>query len=141
VKLTVALCHSKCTYEDLLYIPMCSDPPPMNCNTGFGKMHSTIFSAALQNRLTVTLCHSNCTYEDLLFIQLCRDQAPMHCNADFKKCTPPCSVLLCKTGSQSSCVTAIAPLNICCSYRCAETHQVSAALQNRLTVKSICYSL
>ena len=64
------------------------------------------------------------------------------------KCIPPCSVLLCKTGSQQVCVTAITPMKICSSYRCAVSqHQwqcstgqgkmqspmFSAALQNRLT--------
>ena len=40
----------------------------MHCSTGFGKMHSPLFSAALQNRLTAGLCHCNCTCANLLFI-------------------------------------------------------------------------
>ena len=35
------------------------------------------------------------------------------------KCTPHCSVLLCKTGWQQPCVTAIAPMKIHCAYSCA----------------------
>ena len=42
-------------------------------------------------------------------------------------CIPDSSVLLCKTGSQQACVTASAPIDICCSYRCAVTqHQCIA---------------
>ena len=47
-----AVCHCSYTYGDLLFIQMCSDPAPMYCNTVFGKRHSPLFSAALQNRLT-----------------------------------------------------------------------------------------
>ncbi len=64
------------------------------------------------------------------------------------KCFSHCSVLLCKTGSQQVCVTAIAPMEICSSFRYAVSQQTihfrtgqgkvhfplfSAALQNRLT--------
>ena len=45
------------------------------------------------------------------------------------KCSPLCSVLLCKTSSQHACVTAIAPMDIWSSYMCAVTqHQCTAAL-------------
>ena len=64
------------------------------------------------------------------------------------ECIPLCSVLLCKTGSQQVCVTAITPMEICSSYRlCNEPIEIhcstgqgkmhsplfSAVLQNRLT--------
>ena len=40
-----------------------------------------------------------------------------------------CSVLLCKTGSQQPCATAITPMEICSSYNCAlMQHQSTAAL-------------
>ena len=49
-------------------------------------------------------------------------------------------VLLCKTGSQHACATAVTPMEICCSYRCTATFffckkqcpHLSAALQDRL---------
>ena len=45
------------------------------------------------------------------------------------KCSPHCSVLLCKTGFQQACITAITPMKICSSYRCAVTqHQCTATL-------------
>ncbi len=47
-----AVFHCKYTYGDLVFIQVCSDPAPMHCNTVFGKRHSPLFSAALQNRLT-----------------------------------------------------------------------------------------
>ena len=79
------LCHCNYTYEDLLLMQVCSDPPPMHCSTCLGKMHSTLSSAALQNRLTTGLCHCNYTYEDLLLIQVCSDPPPMHCSTGFGK--------------------------------------------------------
>ena len=56
-----------------LNIQVCSDPTPIHCNTGQGKMHSPLFSAALQNRLIAGLCHCNYTHQDLLYIQVCRN--------------------------------------------------------------------
>ncbi len=45
------------------------------------------------------------------------------------RCTTHCSVLLYKTGSKQPCVTATAPVKICCSDMCAVTqHQCTAAL-------------
>ena len=57
----------------------------MNCSTAFGKLHSPLLSAALQNSLTAALCHCNYTYEDLVNIQVCSDPPPMHCNTVFGK--------------------------------------------------------
>ncbi len=47
-----ALCHCHYTYKDLMLIQVCSESAPVHCSTGFGKMQSPLFSAALQNRLT-----------------------------------------------------------------------------------------
>ena len=52
-------------------------------------------------------------------MQVCSDPAPMHCSPAQGKCIPHCPVLLCKTGSQQACVTAVTPMKICSSYRCA----------------------
>ena len=78
-RLTTGLCHCNYTYEDLLLMQVCSDPPPMHCSTCLGKMHFPLSTAALQNRLTTGLCHCNYTYEDLLLMQVCSDPPPMHC--------------------------------------------------------------
>ena len=45
-----------------------------------GKLHSSLFSSALQKRLTAGLGHCNYTYGDMLFIQVCGDARPMHCS-------------------------------------------------------------
>ena len=73
------------------FIQVCSKPPPMHCSTGFGKLHSPLSSAALQNRLKGCLCHCNYTYEDLLLIQVCNDPPPMHCSFDFGNLHSPLS--------------------------------------------------
>ena len=39
-RLTVALCLCNYTYGNLLFIQVCSGPPPMQCITDFDKMHS-----------------------------------------------------------------------------------------------------
>jgi len=110
-------------------------------------------AAVLQNRLTACLCHCNYIYEDLLLIQVCSDPTSMHCCIGFGKCHTHCPGLLCKTGSQLACVTAITSMEICCSYKGAVTHNQctaalgfgkmpytlsSAAQQNSLTA-GLCY--
>ncbi len=82
-------------------------------------MHLPLSSAALQNRLAACLCHCNYTYEGLLLTQVCTDPSPMHCKPGFGNCIPHCPVMLCKIGSQHACDTAITPMNICCSHKCA----------------------
>ena len=47
-----AVFHCSYTYGDLLFIQVCSEPAQMQCSSVQGKMHSPLFSAALQNRLT-----------------------------------------------------------------------------------------
>jgi len=118
-----------CTCGDLLFIQMCSDATPMHCSTAQGKTASLLFSAALQNRLTAALCHCNCTCGDLLFIQVCSDATPLIATLVRAKQLPCCSVLLCKTGSQQPCATAIAFMEVCSSYRCAVMqHKCTATL-------------
>jgi len=43
------------TYGDLFFIQGGSDSAPEYCKTGFGKKHSLLFSAAVQNRYTALL--------------------------------------------------------------------------------------
>ena len=110
-RLTTGLCHCNYTYEDLLLMQVCSDPPPMHCSTCLGKMHSTLSSAALQNRLTTGLCHCNYTYEDLLLIQVCSDPTPMLCSTAGQN-APLFSAALAHNCN--------APMRICCSYNCSD---------------------
>ena len=46
------VCPCTYTYGDLLFIQVCRDPAPMHCSKVQGKMQSSLFSAALQNRIT-----------------------------------------------------------------------------------------
>ncbi len=129
-----------------------------------------MFSAALQTRLTagtVSLqldlwrfaLHTGWTYGDLLFIQVYSDATPMHCSTGQGKIAFPMFSAALQTrltaGTVSlqlhlwrfALVTAIIPVVICCSHRCAATQEMhcrtgqgkirsplfSAALQNRLT--------
>ena len=89
--LTAGLCRCSYIYGDLLLIQVCSDPTPMHCSTGFGKRHSPLSSAALQNRLTAGLCHCNYIYGDLLFIMVGSDPTSMHCSTGKGKMQPPLS--------------------------------------------------
>ena len=54
------------------------------------------------------------------------------------KCNPHCSVMLCETGSQQACVTAITHMEICSSYRCAVTQQECTAARFRAKCSSHC---
>ncbi len=72
--------HCSCTYGDVLFTQLCSDPATKHCNKVQGKMQIPLFSAALQNRLFAGLCHCNDTHGHLLFTQMCNDPTAMHCN-------------------------------------------------------------
>ncbi len=128
-RLTACLCHCNHTYEDLLLMQVYSDPPPMHCIAGFGKMHSTLSSAALQTGSQLA-CVTATT--PMKICCSCKCAVTHHqCTAAlvWAKCISHCQVLLCKTGSQLACVTATTPMKICCSCKCAVTHhQCTAAL-------------
>ena len=126
---TACLWHCSYTYGGLLLIQVCSDPTPMLCNTGSGRMPYTLTSAALQTRPTACMWHCSYTYEVLLLIQVCRGPTPMLCNTGFGRMTYTLTSAALQTGPQHACVTAITPMEVCCSYKCAVTqHQCSATL-------------
>ena len=79
-KLAAGLYHCNHTFEDLLFIQVCSEPTPVHCNTVLVKMRSPVLSAAVQISLTAGLCQCNYTYGDLLFIQLFSEATPSHCS-------------------------------------------------------------
>ena len=95
-----AVCQCNYTYGDVHFIQVCSDPAPVHCNTVSGKIQSPMFNAAVQNRFTAGVCQCNYTYGDLLSIQVCSEPTEMHSTLFLAKCNPPCSMQLCKTGSQ-----------------------------------------
>ncbi len=108
---------------------VCNDATPMHCSNSEGKTASLLFSAALQNRLTAALCHCNCTYGHFLFVRCAMMQHQCIAAVVRAKQLPCCSVLLCKTGSQQDCSTAITPMDICSSHRCGVMqHQCIAAI-------------
>ena len=72
-------------------------------------------------RFTAGLCHCNHTYGNLLFMQVCSEPTDMHCSTDLCKKHSP--LFFCKTGSQQACVTAITPMEIRSSCRCAGSLQ------------------
>ena len=72
---------------------------------------------------------------------MCSDPPPIHCSTGSGQMH---FTLLCKTGSQHACVTAVTPTKTCCSHKCAVittnalqhwfwTNALHTALQNRLT--------
>ena len=76
------------------------------------------------------VCHCSYTCGDLLFIQVCSDPAQMQCSSVQGKMQSPlfqcCSAM--KAHSRHF-VTAVTPMEICSSHRCAVTqHKCSAAL-------------
>ena len=134
----------------------------MHCSTGQGKMHSPLFSGALQNRLTASLCHCNYTYGDSLFIQVCSEATEMHYNTGKGKmhsplfssalenrltaglchCNYTCGGLLfipvCSEATEMHCSTGKgkmhSPIMLCSTAQGKINSPVSSAgLQNRLT--------
>ena len=93
-------------------------------------MQSPLLSAALQDRLAAGMYHCNYTYEALLVIQVCSDPTPVHCITVLCKmqCTQCCSATALQVHCYT-CMTAITPMKLCCSYRCAvNQHQCTASL-------------
>jgi len=125
-----ALCHCSYTYAALLLIQLCSDPTPMLCSTAQGKMQPPLSCDALQNRLTacpVSLQLHLCRFAFHTGVHCLSTNALQQCSGQN---TFP-TVLWCsaKQAHSMPCVTAITPMQVCCSYRCAVTqHQCSAAL-------------
>jgi len=76
-----AVCYCIYAYGILLFKQACSAATPMHCSTGQGKMHSPLFSAALQNRLTA--CSASLQLQLLRFalhtgVQCCNTNALQH---------------------------------------------------------------
>ena len=128
-RLTAVLCRWICTYEDLLVMQVCSDPPPRQCSIAQGKMHSPLLSAALQYRLSAGLCPCKYTYKDLLFIQACSDPPTRRCSTVLGKMYSPsaqcCSANL---AHNRQCVSANTPMKICSSHMCVVTHHLCTAV-------------
>ncbi len=125
-----AVFHCKYTYGDLVFIQVCSDPAPMHCNTVFGKRHSPLFSAALQNRLTagsVSLQIHLWRFALRTDVQGRSTNALQHCF--WQKAFPTAQCCSAKQTHSRQCFTANTPMEIWPSYRCAVTqHQRTAAL-------------
>ncbi len=66
--------------------------------------------------------HCTCACEELLCLQVCRDPPPMHCSTVFGKLhsTPPSTAL--QSRLTAAWCPAITPMQVCCSYRYAVTH-------------------
>ncbi|DBB02766.1 TPA: hypothetical protein ACH3X1_013603 [Trebouxia sp. C0004] len=96
-RMTSGLYHCKYTFEDLLFIRLCSDPTPVHYNTVLGKKQSPLSIAAVQNRLTAGLYHCKYTCEDLLFEEFMQVQ-------QWLKSAPVClSLLVSGTAEHISC--------------------------------------
>ncbi len=88
----------------------------MHCSSVQGKMQSPLFSAALQNRLTA----------GSVSMQLHLWRYALQTSVDAVPTVQCCSA---KQAHSRQCVTALTPMEICLSYRCAVTqHQCTAAL-------------
>jgi len=125
----LALCDCVCTYADMLFIHVCSEPAPMHCSAQ-GEIASLLFSAALQTSLTACACATVVTPMEICYS--CRGEVMQHqCTAALvnAKCNPHCSGLLCKLASQHVLVPQQLHLWRFAPYRCAVLqHQCTAAL-------------
>jgi len=137
-----AVCHSRFTYGDLLFMQVCKDIAPMHCSSVQGKMQSPLFSAALQHLLTPG---SLALQIHLWRFSLCSDAAQMNCSYVQGKMQLP---QFSKTGShQALChsrftygdllyiqvCSDIAPMHCSFVQGKMQSPLFSAALQNLLT--------
>ena len=101
-----AVCHCTYIYGDILFIQVCSDPAPMHCSKVQGKMQSLLFSAALQNRLKSRQSVTALTPKEMCSAYRCAVTQHQCIATRFRaKCSPHCSVLLCKLGSKAGSVS------------------------------------
>ena len=142
-----AVCHCSYTYGDLLFIQVCSDLATKHCSKVQGKnavstvqccccCHCYYGDLALQNRLqqssskaakmqfilfsVVTVLWRSCCYRCAVTQHKALQQGSGQ-NAVY---TVHCSA---KQAHSRQCVTAVTPMEICSSYRCAVTQQSTAA--------------
>ena len=125
-----ALCHCRYTYGDLLFIQVCSDPAHMQCNCVQGKMQSPLFSAALQKRITAgsVSLHLN-LWRFALHTGVQWHITNALQQGSGQNAIPTVQCCSAKEAHSRQCVTALTPMEICSSYRCAVTqHTCSATL-------------
>ena len=102
----------------------------MHCTSAQGKMQSPLFSVALQNRLkagSVTLQSHLWSFALHTGVQGASTNAVQPL---FRaKCDPIVQCCSAKQAQSRQCVTAVTPMEVCSSYRCAVSqHKCSAAL-------------
>ena len=118
-----AVCLCSYPYGDLLFIQVCSDPAPMHCSKVQGKMHSSLFSAAVQNCLTagsVSLQLPLWTFALHTGVQRPSPNALQQGSGQNAFLTVQCYCA--KQAYSRQCVSANKPIEICCSHMCAVTN-------------------
>ncbi len=125
-----AVCHCSHTYAGLLFTQVCREPAQMHCSSVQGKMHSPLFSAALQSRLTagsVSLQSHLWSFALHTGVQGASRNGLQFCSG--QNALPTVQCCSAKQAHSSQCVTAIIPMEFCSSYRCAVSlHKCSAVL-------------
>jgi len=92
-------------------------------------MHSPLLSQLCKPGSQQALCHCTYTCGDLPFIHLCSEQALKNCSTVQGKMHSPLLSQLCNQAHSRHWVTAVTPVEICHSYRCAVSkHSKTAAL-------------
>ncbi len=134
--------HCIYTYGGLLFIQVCSDATPMPCSSVQGKMQSPLFSVAPVETCSSYRCAVNQQQSTAARLRA--------------KCSPHCSVLLCKTGTQQAvCHCSYTYGDLLCIQVCSDpatkhcskvqgemqSPLFSAALQNRVTAGSVSLQL
>ena len=123
-----SVCHCAYTYGHWLLIQVCSDPASMHCSKVQGRMQSPLFSAALQNRITagsVSLQLHLWRFALHTGVQRPSTNALQQGSGQNAVLTVQrCSA---KQDHSRQCVTALPPLQICSSNKCAVTQQQSNA--------------
>ena len=126
-----AVCHCSYTYGDLLFIQVCSDPTESTAARFRAKCSLYCSVLLCKTGSQQAVCHCSYTYGDLLFIQVCSD--PTESTAARFRANAVSTVQCCsaKQAHSRQCVTAVTPMEICSSYRCAVTKQQSTAARFR----------
>ena len=129
--ITVQLCEEQISIGVIAVTQACSEPDSHSSTKQWGACFALTSAAVHWCCITARLYEGQISRGAIAVAQACCE-AILQSSTEAKQ-APHCSVLLCKSGSEHAYATAITPMEICPSYRCALMQtQCTAAVEIHL---------
>ena len=136
---TAVLCHCIYTYQQFLFVQMCTHQTPMHFSRVQGKMHATVFCVAVQNKRAAVLCHCIYTYQQFLF---CTDVYTPDTNAlQQSSGQNACHGVLCCCAKQAG--SSLVPMHLYLSRLafCTDVHSPDTNALQQSTGQNACHGV